>query len=57
MKEILASEPALTLDYAEVIDPSTFEIADSSTLNPRAIVAGWIDGVRLLDNMGMAAGS
>ena len=57
MKEILASEPAFTLDYAEVIDPSTFEIADSSTLNPRAIVAGWIDGVRLLDNMGMAASS
>ena len=57
MREILASEPAFSLDYAEVIDPLTFEIADSTTLNPRAIIAGWIDGVRLLDNMGMAVSS
>jgi pantoate--beta-alanine ligase len=57
MREILDSEPAFSLDYAEVIDPLTFEIADSSTPNPRAIIAGWIDGVRLLDNMGMAVRS
>jgi pantoate--beta-alanine ligase len=57
MREILAGEPAFSLDYAEVIDPLTFEIADSTTLNPRAIIAGWIDGVRLLDNMGMAVSS
>ena len=57
MREILAGEPAFSLDYAEVIDPFTFEIADSTTLNPRAIIAGWIDGVRLLDNMGMAVPS
>jgi pantoate--beta-alanine ligase len=57
MGQILATENAFSLDYAEVIDPSTFEIANSSTLNPRAIIAGWIEGVRLLDNMGMAVRS
>jgi pantoate--beta-alanine ligase len=42
------------LDYAEIIDEDTFEIATPSALKPRAIVAGWVDGVRLIDNMAMA---
>ena len=53
MYEILASEPAFTLDYAEIIDPQTFELATIHTAKPRAIVAGWINGIRLLDNMAM----
>ncbi len=53
MHEILASEPAFTLDYAEIIDPQTFELATTHTAEPRAIVAGWINGIRLLDNMAM----
>ena len=28
-----------------------FAIADEMTSNPRAIIAGWINGVRLIDNM------
>jgi len=51
MAEILASEPLFTLDYAEIIDPESFTAATDATVNPRAIVAGWIDGVRLIDNM------
>jgi len=51
MHQILASEPRFTLDYAELIDSDTFEIATESTRAPHAIVAGWIDGVRLIDNM------
>lgn len=47
----LESDPAFILDYAEIIDEETFQIADGSTLNKRAIVAGWIEGVRLIDNM------
>lgn len=53
LRTILASEPAFTLDYAEIIDESTFQPATESTTKPRALVAGWINGVRLLDNMTM----
>ena len=42
------------LDYAEVINEQTFHLADDATENKRAIVAGWIDGIRLIDNMAMA---
>jgi pantoate--beta-alanine ligase len=51
--EILQSEPAFTLDYFEIIDPATFTIAHEPVPGSRAIVAGWINGVRLLDNMPM----
>ena len=53
LREILASEPALSLDYADFIDEKTFAHAQSDTENVRAIVAGWINGVRLIDNMSM----
>ena len=50
VKMILASESKFTLDYAEVIDTESFEIADTATKKPRTIIAGWVEGVRLLDN-------
>ena len=50
MQEILATEPAFKLDYAEIIDEKTFQLAGAATQNKRAIIAGWINGVRLLDN-------
>ena len=53
LRAILATEPALTVDYADFIDPVSFLPATPSTQHVRAIVAGWIDGVRLLDNMEM----
>ena len=40
-------------DYAKVIDEESFEIATENTIRKRAIVAGWVDGVRLIDNMAM----
>ncbi len=46
--------PNFLLDYAEIIDAETFAIADDSTENCRAIVAGWINGIRLIDNMAMS---
>jgi pantoate--beta-alanine ligase len=49
----ISSDPQFTLDYAEIIDEETFEIASEETVRRRAIVAGWIDGVRLIDNMAM----
>ncbi len=51
LREILASESLLTVDYADYIDEQTFLPPTESTLFTRAIVAGWINGVRLLDNM------
>ena len=53
LREILATEPALTVDYADFIDEQTFKAPTDSTQFTRAIVAGWINGVRLLDNMAM----
>jgi pantoate--beta-alanine ligase len=46
--------PNFLLDYAEIIDADTFAVADDSTKNCRAIVAGWINGIRLIDNMAMS---
>lgn len=46
--------PNFLLDYAEIIDGDNFSIAKDSTLNCRAIVAGWINGTRLIDNMAMS---
>jgi len=50
MKEVLATEPGFKLDYAEIIDAQTFKLADEDTQSKRAIIAGWVNGVRLLDN-------
>ena len=51
LRSILASEPMFTVDYADYIDEQNFQPPSSSTQFMRAIVAGWINGVRLLDNM------
>ncbi len=53
LRQILASEPLLKLDYADFIDESDFNHAHSSSKRIRAIVAGWINDVRLIDNMAM----
>ena len=53
LREILASESAFTLDYADFIDEKTFDHAQLDTQDIRAIVAGWINGVRLIDNVSM----
>lgn len=57
MHEILATEPAFKLDYAEIIDEKTFQIASATTQNRRAMIAGWVNGVRLLDNAVMGSNS
>ena len=50
----LASQPEFKLDYAEIIDEESFELATESTVRPRALIAGWVDGVRLIDNAAMS---
>jgi len=51
LRTILATEPLFTLDYADYIDEQTFLPPTDQTQFKRAIVAGWINEVRLLDNM------
>ena len=53
MREVIKSESSFTLDYAEIIDEDDFSEATESTLRPRAIISGWLNGVRLIDNMAM----
>ena len=53
MLEALATEPNFRLDYAEVIDAETFDVATPDTHFPRGIIAGWVNGIRLIDNMPM----
>jgi pantoate--beta-alanine ligase len=50
----ISTIPNFLLDYAEIIDGESFAIAEDSTVNCRAIVAGWINGIRLIDNMAMS---
>lgn len=49
----LATEPGFERDYAAVVDERDFSTASNSTVDRRAIVAGWVEGIRLLDNMPM----
>jgi len=53
MLQICSREPLFKLDYAEIIDEADFAIATQSTSKQRAIIAGWLNGVRLIDNMEM----
>jgi pantoate--beta-alanine ligase len=53
MLRTLATEPDFELDYAQIIDEETFEVTLPDTERPRGIIAGWINGIRLLDNMPM----
>ena len=54
MLNTLSAEPNFHFDYAEIIDETTFEVARPDTLLPRGIIAGWVNGIRLIDNMPMS---
>lgn len=49
MKRELSIE-GITLHYAVVLDPKTFAEADPGTLDPVALIAATVEGVRLIDN-------
>ena len=57
LEQILNEEEAFSCDYAEIIDENEFTPATQSTPHARAIVAGWINGIRLIDNMAMKLGA
>ena len=57
MLQILSEEATFTCDYAEIIDENEFTSATESTSHARAIIAGWLNGIRLIDNMAMKLGA
>ena len=57
LHEVAKSQSGFTLDYAEIVDEKDFSKATNATQNKRAIIAGWLNGVRLIDNMEMKLGA
>jgi len=57
LQEVAKSQSGFTLDYAEIVDEKDFSKATDATQNKRAIIAGWLNGVRLIDNMEMKLGA
>ena len=57
IREILANEPLFSLDYLELIDEETFSAPTTESLKVRLIIAGWINQVRLIDNMSVRSES
>ena len=53
IRKVISTEPGFKVDYLEMIDEATFEKANSATVNKRVIVAGWVNQLRLIDNMPM----
>jgi len=51
----ISTDTGFECDYAVIINEENFSLATDSTKHKRAIIAGWIDGVRLIDNMRMGA--
>jgi len=51
----IATDTSFKCDYAVIVDEDDFTEATDMTKHKRAIIAGWIDGVRLIDNMRMGA--
>jgi pantoate--beta-alanine ligase len=53
LNSTISTELGFKKDYATVIDEENFSIATDSTKSKRMIIAGWVEGVRLIDNMPM----
>ena len=51
----ISTDAGFKCDYAAIINEEDFTLANDETKHRRAIIAGWIDGVRLIDNMRMGA--
>jgi pantoate--beta-alanine ligase len=56
MRDLVATEPLATLDYAEVVDASTFAVPDPLVGELRLLIAARFANARLIDNIGARAG-
>jgi len=54
MRTIVAAEPLVTIEYAEVVDPDSLVPIETLTASARGIVAARIGTTRLIDNMAVA---
>jgi pantoate--beta-alanine ligase len=52
MRKVVEQEPLIELDYAEVVDESTFVIPSPLTGTLRLLIAARLPGARLIDNIG-----
>jgi pantoate--beta-alanine ligase len=50
LRRVIDSEPAVTLDYAEIVDAETFEPAMALRRPCYILVAARVGGTRLIDN-------
>jgi pantoate--beta-alanine ligase len=55
MHKVLETEPGFKLDYLAEIDEQSFGPVVADTQYRRVIIAGWVNGVRLLDNKRMGS--
>jgi pantoate--beta-alanine ligase len=55
MAEVVAGEPLARLDYAEVVDAATLVPLCTVAGEARVLLAAWIGGTRLIDNLGVLA--
>ena len=57
MARIVAAEPLALLDYAEVVDADTLTPLDviAPGAEVRLLLAAWVGGTRLIDNLGVTA--
>ncbi|MBI3428523.1 MAG: pantoate--beta-alanine ligase [Actinobacteria bacterium] len=51
LDKTLRQEPRFTCDYSAIIDEEYFTLATERSIAKRALVAGSVSGVRLIDNM------
>ncbi len=57
MTDTIAAEPLALLDFAEVVDPDTLVPLDvmGRGADVRLVLAAWLGGTRLIDNLGVTA--
>jgi pantoate--beta-alanine ligase len=54
-RALMKKVDGFSLDYLELIDEQSFTLATPDTKNKRLIIAGWVNQVRLIDNMAMGS--
>ena len=54
-RALMKRADGFSLDYLELIDEQSFTLATPDSKNRRLIIAGWVNQVRLIDNMAMGS--
>lgn len=51
MRRTIERRPGVQLQYAQIVDPATLQSCEQARLESVAVLAVFVDGVRLIDNM------